>query len=898
MFMKIKSVDLRHMHTTALMRRCLFMLILVLVMTACSQRKGYVIGVSQCSEDIWRDKLNDELRMGTYLFDNVELRIASANDDDQRQIAQIDSLVASGIDLLFVSPNQMNTVSEAIDRAYDRGIPVIYFDRKTNSDKYTAFIGADNYAIGRTMGHYLATQLGGKGRVVEITGLKDSSPAIERHRGFTDELKAYPGIRLVCVSHGSWTRKSGEQAMNEILSQTDDFDCVFAQNDRMVDGARDVMSRKAAGRKVTYIGVDALPMPDGGMHRVKDGTMLASYLYPTRGDLVMQLAMNILEGKPYKRENYLQSAIVTPDNVDAMLMQADEMAQQRDRLEVLHKQVDRYLVQYNHQKVFLLLSSIIIALLIVFFIYIYRTIIMKRRLAEETVNAKLQFFTNVSHEFRTPLTLIADPVDRLLADPKTSEEQRRLLQLVRKNVSMMLRLVGEILDFRKVQNGKMNVEASSFDLAAGLREWTGNFGPVAQKNHIAMNTSMPETLVVCTDRNKVERICYNLMSNAMKYTPEGGCINVSLAGGEGGSFTLAVADTGIGIPADKLPHVFDRFYQVKHGSGGTGIGLALVKSFVDLLGGTVRVNSSEGRGAEFVVSLPAAKPSAKENQAQSGPEPDRLAEEYIAADSIDTADAPNSRADIMTSPDDDGEREEILVVDDNDDMRKYIGTLLSDRYNVSYASNGREGLDKAVSEVPGLIVCDVMMPEMDGLEMCRRIKTTTATSHIPVILLTANAMDTQRADGYDCGADAYIVKPFSGKVLTARVRNLIESRRQLKNIYAQGETDEAQPESMDKHFMNEFRAKVNEHLADPELNVETLSAELGLSRVQMYRKVKALTGSTPVELIRITRLKRADKLLKAGGHTVSEVSYEVGFSSPSYFSKCYKDYFGHTPNGK
>lgn len=876
----------------------MLLIMFALMMTACSERKEYVIGVSQCSEDIWRDKLNDELRMGTYLFDNVELRIASANDDDRRQIEQIDSLVDSGIDLLFVSPNQMNTVSEAIDRAYDRGIPVIYFDRKTNSKKYTAFIGADNYDIGRTMGHFLATQLGGKGRVVEITGLRHSSPAVERHRGFMDAIKDYPGIKLVYVSHGNWTTPSGEKAMDEILAHTRDFDCVFAQNDRMADGARNVMRRKAADMKVSYIGVDALPMPNGGMPQVKDGSLLASYLYPTRGDLVMQLAINILEGKPYERENHLKSTIVTRDNVDAMLMQADEMKQQRDRLEVLHGQVDRYLAQYNHQKVFLLLSSIIIALLIVFFIYIYRTIIMKRRLAEETMNAKLQFFTNVSHEFRTPLTLIADPVDRLLADTHLGEEQRRLLQLVRKNVSMMLRLVGEILDFRKVQNGKMTVETSRFDLAAGLREWTGNFGPVAQKKRIAMNTSMPETLVVCTDRNKVERICYNLLSNAMKYTNDGGCINVSLAGAEDGSFTLSVADNGIGIAPDKLSHVFDRFYQARHNMGGTGIGLALVKSFVDLLGGRVSVKSTEGQGSEFVVTLPSAKTVNTVETPETAKTSEILADEYITGSGVDTGDDRDYCDDIMTESGDGSEREEILVVDDNDDMKKYVGSLLGPTYDVSYASDGKEGLEKATREVPGLIICDVMMPGMNGLEMCRRIKTSTATSHIPVILLTANAKEGQRADGYECGADAYIVKPFSGKVLTARVRNLIESRRQLKNIYAQGETDEAQPESMDKHFMNEFRAKVNEHLADPELNVETLSAELGLSRVQMYRKVKALTGSTPVELIRITRLKRADKLLKAGGHTVSEVSYEVGFSSPSYFSKCYKDYFGHTPNGK
>lgn len=896
--MKKESFDIIHTRPSAAMYGCLFILALVFSASGCSGRKGYVIGVSQCSEDIWRDKLNEELRMGTYLFNNVELRITSANDDDRRQIAQIDSLADSGIDLLVVSPNQIHTVSEAIDRAYDRGIPVIYFDRKTNSTKYTAFIGADNYSIGTTMGHYIATKLGGRGRVVEITGLKDSSPAIDRHRGFTDALKAYPGITLACVSHGEWTRASGGHAMNDILSHTSDFDCVFAHNDRMADGAREVMMRYGAGHDVTFVGVDALSTPDGGMNRVKDGTLAASYLYPTRGDLVMQLAMNILQGKPYSKENYLKSTIVTPDNAGAMLMQAEEMEQQSERLEVLHGKVDRYLAQYNHQKLFMLLSSIIIALLITFFTYIYRTIIMKRRLAEETANAKLQFFTNVSHEFRTPLTLIADPVDRLLADAGTSGEQRRLLTLVRRNVSVMLRLVGEILDLRKVQNGKMGIEVSCFDLAAALRDWAGNFESMASGKRITLGVTAPETLVACTDRNKIERICYNLMSNALKYTPEGGRIDVSLKGGDDGSFTLAVADSGIGIPAAMLPHVFDRFYQVRQDSGGTGIGLALVHSFADLLGGSVRVSSEEGKGAEFVVTLPAAELPAGEDSAQKEEAHDMIAEEYAVADSTDTSAASGSPADIMTSPEDIGEREDVLVVDDNGDMRKYIGSLLADRYNVSYASNGLEGLDKAVDGVPGIIVCDVMMPEMDGLEMCRRIKTTTATSHIPVILLTANAMDTQRADGYDCGADAYIVKPFSGKVLTSRVRNLIESRRRLKSIYAHGDTGGEQPESMDRKFMNEFSAKVNEHLADPDFNVETLSSELGLSRVQMYRKVKALTGSTPVELIRMTRLRRADKLLKSGAYTVSEVSYEVGFSSPSYFSKCYKDYFGHTPNGK
>ena len=904
------------------MKKYIIFLFLLLSVSACRNGgKHYVIGVSQCSEDIWRDKLNDELRIASFSYDKADIRFASADDNDQRQIEQINKFIDDGVDLLIASPNQMHTISPAINRAFDKGIPVILFDRKTDSHKYTAFIGADNHEIGRVMGECVGTALQGRGNVVEITGLQTSSPAIDRHRGFCDALKRFPGIHLISSVHGDWTKASGQKLMGGVLKDRRDINCVFGQNDRMAMGARQAAEQQGIKQGIIYVGIDGLPTPDGGLHNVANHELAASYIYPTRGDLVMQLAMNILKHKPYQKENYLKAAIVTPENARAMLMQVDEMNHQRTRLIELHGKIDQYLAQYNHQQIYLLLSVIILLLLVGFFIYVYRTIMMKRRLTEETANAKLQFFTNVSHEFRTPLTLIADPVERLLDDEDITASQRSLLQVARKNVNVMLRLVGEILDFRKVQNGKMTVDVTTFDLAEHLRQWLTGFMPAATTKRISIIPDIPQSLTVCTDLDKMERICYNLLSNALKYTHNGGHIRVS-ASQTGDTFTFVVADDGIGIPRDKVTHIFDRFYQARNSNvGGTGIGLALVKAFSELMGGDVGVKSTEGQGSTFTVTLPVGDISAQSpnglrtaqgtdglrpsqgtdgagtSQGTDGLPPasaNRMEPFSIAGETMEK-DTEGAELHRITSPVADEDKPTVLVVDDNDDVRIYITSLLAAEYDVKQAADGQQGLEKAIKEVPDLIICDVMMPVMDGLEMCDRVKRETATSHIPVILLTARTQEDQRAEGYDYGADAYITKPFSGKVLLARVKNLLANRRLLRDIFSNGEAPDDKPKDADTQFIDEFRKQVQAQLSDTELNVETLSAGMGLSRVQLYRKIKALTGSSPVELIRITRLKRAERLLKSGGKNISEVSYEVGFSSPSYFTKCYKEYFGVLP---
>lgn len=874
------------------MKQWLYVVFLTLVFSACSDNnvKKYVIGVSQCSEDIWRDKLNNELVMSTYQHDNVTLKFASANDNDRLQKQQIDQFIKEGVNLLIVSPNQIHTISSVIDKAYDAGIPVILFDRKTDSRKYTAFIGADNYEAGHEIGYFIGQQLAGKGNIAEICGLQASSPAIERNRGFMDALKSYPNVKVVARGYGDWIKESGVTAMDSILVQSkESFQYVFAQNDRMALGAlQSIKKHKVKGIKI--VGIDALPVPGGGMENVRDGNLEASYIYPTRGDSVMQLALNILEKKPYKRDNYLKGALVTKANANVLLMQNEEMNKQTARLNALHGKVDTYLVQYNHQKMYIVLFSIILLLLIGIMVYIYRTILMKRRIEEEANKAKLQFFTNISHELRTPLTLIADPVNYIIHDDNLNSQQRSMLQIVQRNVLVLIQLVSEILDFRKVQNGKMELRLSDFNLAESMKQWIKLFSASAQKKHITISMDAPDTIMLRADQDKIERICYNLLSNALKYTSEGGEISL-MAKEEGGRVMISVADNGCGISSDELPYIFDRFYQAKNAGRGTGIGLAIVKAFTELHHGEVSATSIEGKGSTFTIHIPVRQKGEVTNQ------PTEKIEQLVEPSSAEEVPNQARHIDELIQPYQ-TDKPEVLIIDDNIDIRTYLRSVLSEKYNVSEAADGKTGLELARKIVPDIVLSDIMMPVMDGLAFCQQLKTDKAISHIPVILLTARSLDEQRAEGYEHGADAYLSKPFSLRLLLSRIDNLIESRKKLNQTWSKGvEDDEIGNISneIDKSFLKQLRKIIQENLADSDLSVEQIGDEIGLSRVQLYRKVKALTGYSPVEIVRKARLTRARHLLQTTERTVSEVAYAVGFSTPSYFSKCYKDEFGENP---
>lgn len=898
------------------------LLALLLATAGCNRRQpAYLIGVSQCSEDDWRTQLNKEITREAQFYANVKVEIRAADDNSTQQINDINELLDMGVDLLIVSPNVVDDVAPAIDKAYEEGIPVILVDRRTRSDLCTAYIGANNYEIGKQAGEYIANRLQGKGQIVELAGLEASTPAIERHQGLTEALKGWPGIETIAVADAGWREERATAVFDSLLSRHPHIDLVFAHNDRMAAGAYRSALRQGREQEMLFIGIDALPGKGNGVDMVSKGELDATFIYPTGGDKVMQLAMNILQGKTYQRENILSTALVNKANARIMQMQTAHIGTLDSKIEMLNHQLDSSLMRYSLQRMLLVTCIIILALAIALLVFVIRAFWSKKRMnaelekqkqqleeqkgqleqqrdqlielsqqLEKATQAKLSFFTSVSHDFRTPLTLIIDPINQLLDDNSLNERQRYFLELIQRNATILRTLINQILDFRKFEEGKLELQLTRFDLAQAMAQWAETFRPLSFRKHIHFKTEI-DTSTPCpitADAKKLERIVYNLLSNAFKYTPENGSVRIALQPA-GKQVTFLVEDTGIGIDEAEQGLIFESFYQTENWHEGSGIGLALVKAFVDMHHGSISVNSRKGKGSTFTVTLPVGADDARHGSSETpAPQPATgTAQEAIPI--AQEPPTPDAQADGQHA-------ETVLVIDDNPDIRSYARTILEKDYNVLEAGNGQEGLRLAMKYVPDAIVCDIMMPVMDGTECCRRLKSEIQTSHIPVIMLTAYTLDEQRIKGYECGADSYLSKPFNAPLLRARIRNLIDNRRHLQDFFhshPEGKPD--MPASIDKTFLEKLHGLISQNLSDSQYTVEAMGAQIGLSRVQLYRKCKALTNYGPNELLRIARLKRAAALLAATEKSVSEIAYEVGFTSPSYFAKCYKEYFGKNP---
>ena len=893
---------------------------LLVFITGCKEdTPHYVIGMSQCSDDSWRHKMNDEILREAMFYDGGSVEIRSAHDDNKKQIEDIRHFIDKKVDLLIVAPNEAAPITPVVEEAFDKGIPVIMVDRKILSDKYTAFMGADNYEIGREVGNYLAAKLGGKGNIVELTGLSGSTPAMERHQGFMSAISHYPDIHLLAKADAAWEREPGRIIMDSLLKIYPKIDAVYSHNDRIAPGAFEAAQKQGREKGIVFVGIDALPGKGNGVELVLDHVLDATFIYPTNGDKVLEMAMNILEKKPFPRETTLETAIVDPINAPVMKLQTAHIADLDEKIETLNGRISGYLSRYANQQVVLYGSLFVLLLVAGLLLVVYKALRTKNRLnselsrqkaqleeqrdtlseqrdqlvqlshqLEEATHAKLVFFTNISHDFRTPLTLVADPVEQLLADKTLSGDQHRLLLLVQRNVNILLRLVNQILDFRKYENGKMEYTPVPVDLLQCLENWNESFQAAARKKHIRFSFDhMPDTNYrTQADVEKLERIYFNLLSNAFKFTPENGKVTVRLFALEKEGqpfFRFTVANTGSLISAEHIRSIFDRFYKIDMHHAGSGIGLALVKAFVEMHGGTIQVESDEKQGTMFTVDLPFCCCTSSPDTSSMGTSGHESPVELLEGEEEEERNYDSSRM-------------SVLVIDDNADIRSYIHGLLSAEYSVIEAANGSEGIRKAMKYVPDLIISDVMMPGIDGIECCRRLKSELQTCHIPVILLTACSLDEQRIQGYDGGADSYISKPFSSQLLLARIHNLIDSHQRLKQFFGDRQTLAKEDIcDLDKDFVEKFKALIEEKMGDSELNVEDLGREMGLSRVQLYRKIKSLTNYAPNELLRMSRLKRAASLLASSGMTVAEIAYEVGFTSPSYFTKCYKEQFGESP---
>ena len=879
-----------------------------------SQQEHFLIGISQCSDDNWRRKMNEELQREAAINHCVQLEIRSANDNDQTQINDIDYFIRKQVDLIIVAPNTTKAISPAIKRALDNNIPVILVDRSIDSEAQTAYIGANNSEIGEMVGHYVISRLKHHGKVIEVTGLKESSPAKERHDGFVQALGNSPGIELADIIHCDWTYPSAKKMAKNRASQLLEADLVFAHNDPMALGIQSVLDSIQPDNDVLIVGVDALPGPNLGAQWVKDKKLDASFIYPTRGDLVMETALKILRKEPYSKNTILPTALVDASNANILLMQAREIDTQTEKMMRLNELVDTFWDRYSIQKMFLIACIIIIVLFVILLIVVLRSYHEKVRTAEllarqtkelerqreevkAATSAKLSFFTSVSHDFRTPLTLISDPIRRLKQSKNISESERSILNIAHKNVHILLRLINQILDIRKFDSGKLKLNVVNANLRDCITDWTNSFQQVAQNRHIHLSLECDESnWNIAFDPEKMERIVFNLLSNAIKFTPENGKIHISLSQ-ESSFFLLKVTDSGIGIKKENIQKIFDTFYQTDASmqQNSSGIGLSLVKVFVELHGGTISVNSEYGKGSEFICRFPL-----REIANEAPVEKSQLISEETINTELATSDTQKIDKIINGTTMVDG-KPILLIIDDNSDMRTYIHTILESDYNIIEAANGKQGVALANKFLPDIIICDMMMPVMDGLECCQILKSEMRTSHIPVLMLTACSFDEQRAASYENGADGFIGKPFDSQVLCSRIHSLLDNRKRIKDFLSESQPTETGPDTkavsdLDKDFIHQFMQIVQKQIADNNLSVETISGQMGLSRVQFYRKVKSLTNYSPVELIRITRLKKAQMLLSSEKKlTVAEVSYRVGFSSPSYFTKCYKEYFNESP---
>ena len=894
-------------------------LLLSLTLTGCQQEKKWRIGVSQCSSDDWRDKMNGEIDREMLFHEDAEVEIRSADDNCRRQIDDLRYFANNGFDIIIVSPNEADSLTPVIKEIYDRGIPVIIFDRNIYGDSYTARIGVDDVGLGRAAARYALSETGHEPKALEIYGLKGSTPAEDRHSGFADEF-IRGGGRLAAIGYGKWNMDDAVRVVDSLLDTNSDIDVIYCHNDRMAIGAAEVVRRHGLD-DVKIVGIDAAP--EIGIKAVADGVIDATFLYPTEGHKLIQTALAILRGEPYERDEIIPAAsAVDSSNADILLLQNASLAEETAKMELLKSQVDDYWTKHSAQTtlfyaliaILVLVSGMLFLLLRTFWQHRrHQTALMeqnkllelerdKQKELNEQLNAatqsKLAFFTNVSHDLRTPLTLIAEPVEQMTRAGNLTEQQHTLMRIADKNVRILRRLINQILDFRKYENGRLTLALEEVDVRSLVDEWVEAFRPLARKRDIKLTVECSGEVPpsVALDVEKMERVVFNIVSNAFKYTPDNGAITVR-AGMDGGSLMIEVADTGKGIPVDDIDKIFDRFYQVdKVRPQGSGIGLSLAKAFVELHGGRISVSSVPGEGSEFRVEIPVthvASEAVESARVASG-QPDEIDAELGSIEPTD-ADA------------DDG-KPLLLVIDDNADMRLLVASLMKDEYRIATAADGRQGLKAAARYVPDLIICDVMMPVMDGLECCRQLKSEISTSHIPVLLLTACAMDEQRVEGYDSGADGYLSKPFNEAVLKSRCRSLVANRKRIHDLWSGADTAapaESTPRKnapsgsgvadIDNDFYSRFIDVFQRRMGEAELSVDTLAAEMGLGRSQLYRKIKALTNYSPVELMRSLRLRQARSLLTSTDKTISEIAYEVGFSSPAYFTKCYKDAYGETP---
>lgn len=863
----------------------------------------------------------EEIKMELSLHPEAKLHYMDANGNSTLQADQVRKLINQGIDILVISPNEARPLTPIVEEAYNKGVPVIVIDRKTASAAYTAYVGADNFLIGKMAGEYVGNVLKGKGSIIEVMGLPGSSPTIERQRGFAEGLKKYPGIKIINQIYGNWQKKDTEVQLSNIKSSVVDADAIFAHNDQMASGSRKMINELKLAKQIKVIGIDALPGAGGGLQMISNKILTASVLYPTGGKEAINTAFKILKREPFSKENMLQSLVIDSSNVDLMKLQWDKFSSQQKDIERQGNLLEEQQLLFRNQQTVLNVTVVTLVLSIIFGGLALYALLENRKInknleannleildqrnqliemstkAEIATEAKLNFFTNMSHEFRTPLTLILSPLEDLIKNEKIKPIAERNLNLIHKNVYRLLRLINQLIDYRKIEHDKMLLSVSHNDIVAFLKDILESFQYSAKKKNIDIRlmTDVQE-IKVWFDTNMLDKVIFNLLSNALKFTPPNGIIQAEITQ-DSKSVSVAIKDNGPGIAPEEIDHVFEYFYQAQSNSvKGSGLGLSLSKDLMRLHHGDIKVESNRFQGTTFTIQLQLGDVHFKADEKRKGKANKEALYEDAKIYTTGLIDSVNVRGtdDLNTI-----KMESLLIIEDNPDLLNYLGNKFDQEYEVFLAETGDKGIASAYEHVPDLIISDLVLPGISGRTITEQLKSDVRTSHIPIILLSAHGSLEHQIDGMELMVDAYIVKPFNYEYLNATVRSLLKNRSLLKTHYVSDiSASGKQPisKSLDKKFINDFSGIVEENLSNENFSVDEISKSIGISRVQLYRKVKALLNCSVTDYIMTRRLKKAKYLLINERYSISEITYMVGFSSPNYFSTVFKSKYGMRPS--
>ncbi|WP_223191029.1 substrate-binding domain-containing protein [Pedobacter roseus] len=892
----------------------------------CGEKKKeteYVIGFSQCvGSDLWRKTMLEEMKIELSLHPGVKLVYRDANNSSSKQISQVRELLEMNVDLLIISPNEARPLTPIVEQAYNSGIPVVVIDRKTSSSAYTAYVGADNYQIGKMAGQYVSGLLKGKGNIMEIMGLPGSSPTIERQRGFAEGLQKSSNIRITNQIYGDWLKSHAERELLKMRNALDATDLIFAHNDQMASAAREALYKLGIKKKIAIVGIDALPGQGGGLQMIESKLIDASMLYPTGGKEAISAAFHILGKEPVLKENILQSLVIDSSNVQLMKLQWNKFSSQQRDIERQQALLSEQRSLFENQQVILNVTVVTLVLSVVFGGLAFFSLLENRKInknleannveildqrnkliemsekAKEATEAKLNFFTNISHEFRTPLTLILSPLEDLINNEKINALAGKNLKLINKNVFRLLRLINQLIEYRKIEHGKMRIRSTSNNLTNFISDIIETFQLAAKKQNIDLRLFSKESdVTVWFDANMFDKVIFNLISNALKFTPANGKVHLTVSKDDSHIY-VKVEDNGPGMDQEEALHIFEHFYQADpNARKGSGLGLSLSKELMNLLHGDLTVESRKWHGTIFTITLPLGSSHLREDEKHTHQETKR--EELYENAKIYTSELEHVNREKSHDLLYELKERSVLIIEDNPDLLHYLAEKLDDQYEVFIANTGESGITSAYGQVPDLIICDVVLPDVSGKKITEKLKSDIRTSHIPIILLTAQGSVEQQINGFESMADAYIVKPFNYEYLLARVRNLMKNRLLLKSHYTSDiSSGNRQPisKSLDKKFINDFSGLVEQNLGNENFSVDEISKALGVSRVQLYRKVKALLDCSVTDYIINRRLKKAKFLLINERYTIAEITYMVGFSSPNYFSTVFKSKYGMKPS--